>query len=250
MLQYRAALVIWLIGHVLEPLVYLAVWTTVARSSAAGSVGGYSAADFAAYFMVLMLVNHVTYTWIMWEYEYRVRHGRSPSRCCARCTPSTPTSPTTTSKIVTLPLILAAAAVLVLVFRPMFHCQRRGRAAAFAGVAAARLRPAIPDGVDARPGGVLDDPGERGQPGLLHRPLFLSGQMAPLSLLPRPFQLAASVLPFRWITSFPVELLLGRLAPSEALWGIGVQAAWLVLLPAPPAPRLARGRARYSAVGA
>ena len=36
MVQYRAELVIWLIGHVLEPLVYLAVWTSVARSGAGG----------------------------------------------------------------------------------------------------------------------------------------------------------------------------------------------------------------------
>jgi hypothetical protein len=73
-IQYRAALVIWLIGHVLEPLIYLVVWSTVSRS-AGGSVGGFTAADFAAYFIVLMIVNHMTYTWIMYEYEYRVRQG-------------------------------------------------------------------------------------------------------------------------------------------------------------------------------
>ena len=38
MLQYRASLVIWLISHVLDPLVYLVVWTTVSRSRG-GSVG-------------------------------------------------------------------------------------------------------------------------------------------------------------------------------------------------------------------
>ena len=40
MLQYRASLVIWMIGHVLEPLVYLIVWSTVSNS-AGGSVGTY-----------------------------------------------------------------------------------------------------------------------------------------------------------------------------------------------------------------
>ena len=73
-LQYRAALVIWLIGHVLEPLIYLVVWSVVSASSG-GSVGGFTTGDFAAYFILLMLVNHVTYTWIMYEYEYRVRQG-------------------------------------------------------------------------------------------------------------------------------------------------------------------------------
>ena len=46
-IQYRAALVIWLIGHVLEPLIYLVVWSTVSRSSG-GSVGGFTAAFAAA----------------------------------------------------------------------------------------------------------------------------------------------------------------------------------------------------------
>ncbi len=32
MFQYRASLFIWMIGHVLEPLVYLIVWSVVAAS--------------------------------------------------------------------------------------------------------------------------------------------------------------------------------------------------------------------------
>ena len=55
--------------------------------------------------------------------------------------------------------------------------------------------------------------------------LFLSGQIAPLTLFPYPLQTVAAVLPFRWMISFPVELLLGRLTPVEALTGLGVQAA-------------------------
>lgn len=54
--QYRTAMAIWLIGLVLEPLVYLKVWTTVTRTQG-GSMGGYAAADF----IVVMLVNHATF---------------------------------------------------------------------------------------------------------------------------------------------------------------------------------------------
>ena len=38
MFQYRASLLIWMIGQVLEPLVYLIVWSVVSNSSG-GSVG-------------------------------------------------------------------------------------------------------------------------------------------------------------------------------------------------------------------
>ena len=39
--QYRGALVIWLIGLILEPVIYLSVWSTVARSQG-GSVDGFN----------------------------------------------------------------------------------------------------------------------------------------------------------------------------------------------------------------
>ncbi len=59
--------------------------------------------------------------------------------------------------------------------------------------------------------------------------LFLSGQIAPLSLMPHPVRILAEILPFRWMVGFPVELLLGRLTPAEALMGLGVQAAWVII---------------------
>src|SRR5512136_1304761 len=74
MFQYRASLLIWTIGQILEPLVYLIIWSTVSNNSG-GSIGSFSTADFALYFIVLMVVNQVTYTWIMYEFEYRVREG-------------------------------------------------------------------------------------------------------------------------------------------------------------------------------
>jgi ABC-type uncharacterized transport system permease subunit/ABC-type Na+ transport system ATPase subunit NatA len=74
MLQYRASLLIWMISQVLEPVVYLVVWSTVSNSRG-GSVGDYDARSFAAYFILMMLVNQVSYTWILYEYEYRVRQG-------------------------------------------------------------------------------------------------------------------------------------------------------------------------------
>ena len=61
MVQYRASLVIWMIAQVLEPLVYLIVWSTVASGSG-GTVGDYTTRTFAGYFILLMLVNQVSYT--------------------------------------------------------------------------------------------------------------------------------------------------------------------------------------------
>ncbi len=106
MLQYRASLVIWMIGHVLEPLVYLIVWSTVSSGSG-GSVGDYTAGEFAAYFIVLMLVNHVTYTWIMYEYEYRIREGYLSSALLKPVHPiHSDIADNISSKLITLPIML------------------------------------------------------------------------------------------------------------------------------------------------
>jgi ABC-2 type transport system permease protein len=228
MLQYRASLVIWLIGHVLEPLIYLVVWTAVSASRG-GSVGGYGPAEFAAYFIVLMLVNHVTYTWIMWEYEYRVRHG---SLSLALLRPVHPIhsdiADNVSSKVVTLPLILAAAVVLALLFRPALSPAPWAIAAFLPALLLAFMVRFLLEWTLALAAFWTTRVSAVNQAYYIAL-LFFSGQMAPLTLLPRPLQLAAAVLPFRWTTSFPVELLLGRVSFPDALLGLGVQCVWLGL---------------------
>lgn len=80
--------------------------------------------------------------------------------------------------------------------------------------------------------------------------LFLSGQIAPLSLFPEPIRVAAALLPFRWTVAFPVELLIGRLSFEAALQGLAAQLVWLVLGLLLLWRTWRAGVRRYSAVGA
>src|SRR5687767_14522746 len=57
--QYRANMLIGLIGLLVEPMVYLIVWLNVATSQG-GEIGGYTVAGIAAYYMVLLLVRHAS----------------------------------------------------------------------------------------------------------------------------------------------------------------------------------------------
>ena len=228
MLQYRAALIIWLIGHVLDPLIYLVVWSAVSRSRG-GSVGGYGTAEFAAYFIVLMLVNHATYTWIMYEYEYRVRHGALSFALLRPVHPlHADLADNISSKVITLPLILAAAAILALVFRPAVHLVAWSVVAFAPALLLAFVLRFLMEWTLALAAFWTTRVSAVNQTYFVVM-LFLSGQMAPLSLLPRPIQIIAAALPFRWTTSFPVELLLGKVDFPLALAGIGVQIAWLLV---------------------
>jgi ABC-2 type transport system permease protein len=42
-------------------------------------------------------------------------------------------------------------------------------------------------------------------------------------------QQVAAYLPFQWAFGFPIELLLGKLTPSQALYGLGMQVFWTLL---------------------
>jgi ABC-2 type transport system permease protein len=225
-LQYRAALFIWLIGHILTPLVSLVVWTAVSHS-AGGSAGGFTAGDFSAYYMVLMVVNHLTFTWIMFEFEYRVRHG---SLSLALLRPVHPihsdVADNVAFKLITLPGILLAAGVLALTFPPAFHPPLWAWAAFLPALALAFVIRFLLEWTLAL-SAFWTTRVSAVNSGYFVLSLFLSGQIAPLALLPGWVKTIAAILPFRWSVAFPVELLLGRVSPLQALEGFAVQAAWL-----------------------
>jgi ABC-2 type transport system permease protein len=228
MLQYRASLIIWMIGHVLEPLVYLIVWSTVS-GSAGGSVGGYAAADFAAYYIVFMLVNHVTYTWIMYEYEYRVREGDLSFALLKPVHPiHSDIADNVSSKLITLPVMLGVAALLAALFRPAWNFSLWSAALFVPALLLAFLLRFLIEWTLALTAFWTTRVGAINQTYFVLL-LFLSGQIAPLTLFPAPVQTAAGILPFQWMIGFPVELLLGRVSPADAGLGILHQAVWTVL---------------------
>jgi ABC-2 type transport system permease protein len=249
MLQYRASLIIWMIGHVLEPLVYLVVWSTVSNSGG-GSVGSFTTGDFAAYFLVMMLVNNVTYTWIMYEYEYRVREGVLSFALLRPVHPiHSDIADNVSSKLITLPFMLLIAVILGLFFHPTLAVTPWGIAAFLPALFLAFLLRFFLEWTLALTAFWTTRVAAINQTYFV-MVLFLSGQMAPLSLFPRSIQVAAAILPFRWMVSFPVELLLGRLTPAQALTGILAQIIWLAAASVLLRIVWRAGVKVYSAVGA
>lgn len=248
-LQYRVGLVIWLIGMVLEPVIYLVIWSTVARASG-GQVGGFSAGDFAAYFITMMLVNHFTFSWIMHDFEFRIRRGEFSPRLLRPLHPiHSDFADNLTYKLLTGPVMLPAAAALALAFHPHWTLSP-GAVAAFIPALLLGLGVRfVCEWVLALAAFWTTRVGSINQvyfAGLL----FLSGRMAPLSLFPAPIQTIAAISPFRWMMAFPVEVLLGRLTTTEILTGLLVQLAWLAIALLVMAGFWRVGIRRYTAVGA
>ncbi len=226
MLQYRASLFIWMIGQVLEPLIYLVVWSTVSASRG-GSVGDYTAPEFAAYYIAFMLINQVTYTWIMYEYEYRIREGLlSPALLRPVHPIHADIADNISSKLVSMPVMLVIAAGLALLFKPVATFQLWAVLLFIPSIILAFLIRFLVEWSLAQSAFWTTRVGALNQVYFVLM-LFLSGQIAPLSLFPQPIQVLAYALPFRWMIGFPVELILGRLTFTEGLIGVGAQVIWV-----------------------
>jgi len=249
MFQYRASLAIWMIGQVLEPLVYLIVWTIVSNTSG-GSVGSYTTKEFAAYFIVLMLVNQVTYTWIMYEYEYRIREGTLSFALLKPVHPiHSDISDNLSSKLITLPMMIVIAIGLAIAFHASISPPLWTIGVFIPSLLLAFLVRFLLEWTLAQTAFWTTRVGAINQTYFVLL-LFLSGQIAPLTLLPHPVQIVASILPFRWVISFPVEVLLGQHTPVEALMGLGAQVAWLIISVVLVRVVWRAGVRVYSAVGA
>jgi ABC-2 type transport system permease protein len=247
--QYRAMLVIWLMGLILEPVIYLSVWSTVARSQG-GAVDGLTAGGFAAYYLVAMFVDHAGFTWVMWTTEYWIRQGNLSAELVRPVHPiHRQIAANLTFKLLTMAVIVPVAIALAIVFRPSFTITA-GTALLF--VPALLLAMALRFAIEWTLASIAFWVTRVSALNQLYFVafLFLSGFAVPLALLPGPVQTLAAWLPFYRMLGFPVDLLLGRLGPEQIALGFAAQIAWLAAAVIALNVTWARGVRQYSAVGA
>lgn len=246
--QYRASLAIWMIGRILQPLIYLIVWTTIARTQG-GEVNGYDEGGFAAYFIMQMIVSQATFSWIMWEYDYTIRTGQFNFKLLRPIHPiHADVADNLAYKILTLVILIPAVLFLAWLLPPTFNGQFWSIAAGIVAIgmafvvrftlewtlAMAALWTSRVSAINQTYEIVL---------------IFLSGNFAPLAVMPQWIQVLATYLPFRWLIAFPIELTLGRLTPTQALIGFGAQLFWLAVALVVLSFVWRAGVKQYSAVG-
>jgi ABC-2 type transport system permease protein len=197
-----------------------------------------------------MLVNQVTYTWIMYEYEYRVRQGTLSFALLKPVHPiHSDISDNLSSKLVTLPILLVVAGVLASIFHPTAALTPWAALAFIPALMLAFLVRFLLEWTLALAAFWTTRVNAINQVYFILM-LFLAGQIAPLTLFPHWIQVLAYILPFRWMLGFPVELVLGRLTQLQALEGLAVQAVWVIISLVLVRAVWRAGVRVYSAVGA
>jgi ABC-2 type transport system permease protein len=230
------------------PLIMLAGWLSIAEN---GPVGRFGRADFITYYIASLLVRNLTGIWIIWEQDRDIRQGRLSFRLLKPMNPIVhyialglgskpirvgilvPVVLATPSLIPGVTFVTEPAKILLLV------------PAVFGAWAIAFL--------------IQYTTGLLGfwitQSLSLHDAWFavfslLSGYLIPLELFPPAMKNALYWTPFRYMLSFPVEILTKQLNVAQIVQGLAVQWAWLVVFYCLYRLVWSCGLKRYSAVGA
>ena len=245
-IQHRSFFFVLAFGWMIPPLIYLLVWSTAAGDQ---SIGGLTRGGFVAYYLVLILVNQLTYSQTNWTVGDLIRYGEM-NRLLMR--PLSPLfdalSTEVAGKVVYLIFDVPIVLVLALILKPEMELTLLNALAFIPALLLAWLLRffwgywlALLAFWAARADALLAV-----QDSLI---FLLAGQVAPIALLPDVLQIAAKVLPFRYMVSFPVEVFVGQLSPIELGTGVAIQLAWLLIAVGLSAVMWRAGVRRYSAVG-
>lgn len=247
--QYRVSLFLYALFSFIRPIIFLAAWLAVADSQG-GSLGTLSRSDLAGYFVVMIIVTHVTTAWDFFEFEWEIRQGRLSPKLLR------PLHPIHYSivanilwKLMTSLAVVPVAFIVSLTFEARFTTQPWHLALGGISLLLGAALTFVFGWVFAsaafwttRVHAVVT---------LYQRTGFIfSGQIAPLLLLPGPLLAVAFALPFAYMLGVPAEILRGGPDLPTALLMIGGQVVWLAVAIVLYRIVWNAGLRQYSAVGA
>ena len=226
--QYRTANYAYMLGMVAEPVVYLVVWSAVANSRG-GSVGGITAGEFAAYYIVWTLVRNMNIVFTPYGWEHRIQQGELSGMLLR------PVHPIHYDlaffagwKFVVVALWLPIAIGLSAVFHPDLHPSALEIVVFVAAIWGAYFVRSMFQATI----GMLNFWTTRGAAVFdlyMATEMLLSGRLVPLKLMPGWVQTLADFLPFKWTFGFPIESLVSDLSTRSLLLGLGAQVMWTVI---------------------
>lgn len=245
-LQYRSFFFLLAFGWMIPPLIYLFVWSTAAGGA---PVGGLTRGGFVAYYLSLVVVNQLTYSQTHWTVGDVIRSGDLNAQLLRPLSPIYHAlASEVAGKVVYLTFVIPVVAVLALLLHPEAQVTLQGALLFLPALGLAwALRffwgywLALLAFWATRADALLSL-----QDALI---FLLGGQVAPVVLLPGWLGAVAVALPFRYMVSFPVEVLLGQVTGPALGAGLAVQAGWTVVAVALFSLVWRLGVRRYAAVG-
>ena len=123
-LQHRGFFFVLAFGWMIPPLIYLLVWSTAAGEQ---TMGGLNRGEFVAYYLVLILVNQLTYSVTNWTVGDIIREGMMNTLLLRPLSPLFDTfASEMAGKVVFMAFAAPAVAILALILRPELHVSHQG----------------------------------------------------------------------------------------------------------------------------
>jgi ABC-2 type transport system permease protein len=248
--QYRANLLMYLLYFLVSPILYLAVWTSIANVR--GEVGGFTANDFITYYMVLLICDQITSNVVIHTFGYKIQDGSLSGELIKPIHPMLTNGMINNIAFKALSMIglIPIWIVLFFIFQPDFS-----------GVTFVNVLLSIPNMALAFFIGYLLSSTITALAFWTTRVysihefyfaliLLFSGQFVPLPLMPKLVQDIAQFLPFQLFIYYPVQLILGKLSAEQIMQGYALAGVWLVISWALFNWVWREGVKRFSAVGA
>ena len=226
--QYRANTLMYLAYWLVSPIVYLAIWTTVAHTQ--GNVNGLTAEDFVAYYMMLLIVDISTSQITIHIFGYRIVDGSLSNMLVL------PVHPMLTQVLVNniafkalqFVALIPIWIVLYILYQPVLNITLVNVLLAIPVLTLAFMINFFIGGIitciafwTTRVWNIWD----------FYTAIWalMAGQFVPLTLLPGVLQRVAEVLPFLLVLYFPIQLLLGKVTVQDALIAMLWQCMWVVV---------------------
>ena len=223
--QYRAAIYMYTIGMVAEPVIYLVVWRTIANQHG-GVVNGTSAGQIAAYYLIWTLVRTFNIVFTPFGWEWRIREGELSSQLLRPIHPVHYDMAWFAGHKIPWIIMFAPIAVgLGFIFHPTLDPRPLEVAVFLVAIWGAYVIRSLNHFVL----GMLTIFTTRAtsifQVWFLAE-LLVSGRLVPLTFMPQWAQSIAAWLPFKWTFYFPIEALVGSMSTQSLLTGLLWQCFW------------------------
>ena len=248
--QYRANLLMYLLYWLVSPIIYLAVWTSIANTK--GDVNGFTANDFTTYYMTLLIVDQITSNIVIHTFGYKIQDGSLSGELVR------PIHPMLTNALVNN---IAFKALTIMGLIPIWIILYFLYKPDFSSVTLPNVLLAIPAMILAFFMGFLFSAAITSLAFWTTRVysihefyfaliLLFSGQFVPLPLMPKVIQNIAQFLPFQYLIYYPIQLILGNLSSQQIVQGYVMLPIWLGISILLFNRVWRKGVKRYSAVGA
>lgn len=247
MIEYRAEIFFWMLTSLLM-IIMMLVWMSISKD---GTVNGFSRADFVTYYMVGMVVRQLTAVWASWEMDYAIREGILSPKLLRPIHPIHNDIAANWGEKAIRMVIVLPIAVLVLLLTPgvrldlspltlllfilsiggawtiMFFLDYLTGMLAFWTTQVTAF--------------ILMMEGFR---------VVFAGILAPIQMFPTWMQTLLQFLPFRYVLSFSIEIVTGRVQGAQLAFGFAMQLFWAIFMVLTVRFVWARAMRSYSAVGA